>query len=460
MLTTFSRTAARKASTAAAGKRMMSAITGVNAREIIDSRGNPTVEVDITTATGTYTASCPSGASTGIYEAHELRDGGSRYLGKGCLTAVENAKTVLADAVIGIDAADQRAIDDAMLKADGTPNKANLGANAILGISLAASKAGAAVQGIPLWKHYANIAGNPIPETLPVPCFNVINGGEHAGNKLAFQEFFVIPTGAATFSESMQIGCEVFHTLKKVIKDKFGGDATLIGDEGGFAPPCDVESGLDMIMEAATKAGYADKITVGLDVASSEFKVADKDAYDLDFKSTNGDPSMVLTGDEMIEFYKKIIDKYPIVTIEDPFDQDDWTNWSKITAAVGDKVQIVGDDLTVTNPLKIQEAIDTKAANCLLLKVNQIGSISESIDAVKLSKQNGWGVMTSHRSGETEDNYIADLAVGLCTGEIKTGAPCRGERTAKYNQLLRIEEELGSSAVFPGINFRTPAWMG
>jgi len=460
MLTTFSRTAARKASTAAAGKRMMSAITGVNAREIIDSRGNPTVEVDITTATGTYTASCPSGASTGIYEAHELRDGGSRYLGKGCLTAVENAKTVLADAVIGIDAADQRAIDDAMLKADGTPNKANLGANAILGISLAASKAGAAVQGIPLWKHYANIAGNPIPETLPVPCFNVINGGEHAGNKLAFQEFFVIPTGAATFSESMQIGCEVFHTLKKVIKDKFGGDATLIGDEGGFAPPCDVESGLDMIMEAATKAGYADKITVGLDVASSEFKVADKDAYDLDFKSTNGDPSMVLTGDEMIDFYKKIIDKYPIVTIEDPFDQDDWTNWSKITAAVGDKVQIVGDDLTVTNPVKIQEAIDTKAANCLLLKVNQIGSISESIDAVKLSKQNGWGVMTSHRSGETEDNYIADLAVGLCTGEIKTGAPCRGERTAKYNQLLRIEEELGSSAVFPGINFRTPAWMG
>jgi enolase len=327
-------------------------------------------------------------------------------------------------------------------------------------VSLAASKAGAGVQGIPLWKHYAQLAGNPIPETLPVPCFNVINGGEHAGNKLAFQEFFIIPTGAATFSESMQIGCEVFHTLKKVIKEKFGGDATLIGDEGGFAPPCDVESGLDMLMEAATKAGYADKITVGLDVASSEFKVADKDAYNLDFKSSNGDPSMVLSGDEMIAFYKKIIDKYPIVTIEDPFDQDDWANWSKITAEVGDKVQIVGDDLTVTNPLKIQEAIDTKAANCLLLKVNQIGSISESIDAVKLSKQNGWGVMTSHRSGETEDNYIADLAVGLCTGEIKTGAPCRGERTAKYNQLLRIEEELGSAAVFPGINFRKPAWMG
>ena len=258
----------------------------------------------------------------------------------------------------------------------------------------------------------------------------------------------------------MAIGCEVFHNLKKVIKAKFGGDATLIGDEGGFAPPCDVESGLDMIMEASEKAGYLDKVTVGLDVASSEFKVADKDAYDLDFKAAEKDPSQVLTGDEMIAFYKKLIDTYPIVTIEDPFDQDDWVNWSKIVAEVGDKVQIVGDDLTVTNPLKIQQAVDEKAANCLLLKVNQIGSISESIDAVKMSKQNGWGVMTSHRSGETEDNYIADLAVGLCTGQIKTGAPCRGERTAKYNQLLRIEEQLGASAKFPGIGFRKPAWMG
>lgn len=257
----------------------------------------------------------------------------------------------------------------------------------------------------------------------------------------------------------MQIGCEVFHNLKKVIKAKFGGDATLIGDEGGFAPPCDVESGLDMIMEAAEKAGYLDKVSVGLDVASSEFKVKGKDAYDLDFKAADKDPSQVLSGDEMIAFYKKLIAKYPIVTIEDPFDQDDWTNWSKIVAEVGKEVQIVGDDLTVTNPLKIQEAVQKKAANCLLLKVNQIGSISESIDAVKLSKQNGWGVMTSHRSGETEDNYIADLAVGLCTGQIKTGAPCRGERTAKYNQLLRIEEQLGASAKFPGFGFRSPAWM-
>jgi enolase len=263
-------------------------------------------------------------------------------------------------------------------------------------------------------------------------------------------------------SESMQIGCEVFHNLKKVIKKKFGGDATLIGDEGGFAPPCDEESGLDMLMEAASNAGHADKVTVGLDVASSEFKVAGKDQYDLDFKTTGSDKnaSAMKSGDEMIAFYKSMIDKYPIVTIEDPFDQDDWENWSKIVAAVGDKVQIVGDDLTVTNPIKIKEAIEKKSANCLLLKVNQIGSISESIDAVKLSKKNGWGVMCSHRSGETEDFYIADLAVALCTGQIKTGAPCRGERTAKYNQLLRIESELGAAAKFPGMNFRKPGWMG
>jgi len=437
----------------------MSAVTGVKGREIIDSRGNPTVEVDITTKDGTFTASVPSGASTGIYEAVELRDGGSRYMGKGVLKAVENVNTALADAVMGIDVSDQRAVDDAMLKADGSANKGNLGANAILGVSLAASKAGAAAKGVPLWQHYADVAGNPIPETLPVPCFNVINGGEHAGNKLAFQEFFVIPTGAEDFTESMVIGCEVFHNLKSVIKSKFGGDATLIGDEGGFAPPCDVESGLQMLMEATDKAGYLDKVSIGLDVAASEFKVAGKNQYDLDFKSADKDPSLLLSGDELIAFYKDMISKYPIVTIEDPFDQDDWDNWTALCKSVGKEVQIVGDDLTVTNPVKIAEAVEKGSANCLLLKVNQIGSISESIDAVKLSKQNGWGVMTSHRSGETEDSYIADLAVGLCTGQIKTGAPCRGERTAKYNQLLRIEAELGDKAVYPGMGFRTPSWM-
>jgi len=332
----------------------------------------------------------------------------------------------------------------------------------LFGVSLAASKAGAAAKGVPLWKHYADVAGNTVPETLPVPCFNVINGGEHAGNKLAFQEFFVIPTGAETFSESMSIGCEIFHNLKKVIKGKFGGDATLIGDEGGFAPPCDVDSGLAMIMEAADIAGHLDKISVGLDVASSEFKVEGQNQYDLDFKSPDGekDQSLLLSGDELIAFYKDMISKYPVVTIEDPFDQNDWDNWTKFCQDVGTDVQIVGDDLTVTNPTKIQEAVDKGSANCLLLKVNQIGSISESIDAVKLSKQNGWGVMTSHRSGETEDSYIADLAVGLCTGQIKTGAPCRGERTAKYNQLLRIEAELGGAAKYPGMSFRQTAWMG
>jgi len=292
----------------------------------------------------------------------------------------------------------------------------------------------------------------------------VINGGEHAGNALAFQEFFVIPSGADTFSEAMMIGTEVFHNLKSVIKAKFGGDATLIGDEGGFAPPCTVESGLEMLMEATEKAGYLDKVEIGLDVASSEFKVAGKNEYDLDFKTSGSakDKSMLLSGDELMAFYRDISEKYPIVTIEDAFDQDDWANWSTFTSQVGEKVQVVGDDLTVTNIEKVKRAVDEKAANCLLLKINQIGSISESIDAVKLSKQNGWGVMTSHRSGETEDTTIADIAVGLCTGQIKTGAPCRGERTAKYNQLLRIEEMLGADAVYPAnwAEARKTAWMG
>ena len=328
---------------------------------------------------------------------------------------------------------------------------------------MAVSHAGAKAKGVPLYKHVADLAGNKTePFTMPVPCFNVINGGEHAGNRLAFQEFFMIPTGASSFKEAMQMGCESFHALKKVIKGKYGGDATLIGDEGGFAPPVDATQGLELLMEAIKDAGYEGRISVGLDVASSEFKVEGEDKYDLDFKAPPGekDASMMLSGEELANYYADLCNKFPILTIEDPFDQDDWTNWSKLVAKIGDKVQIVGDDLTVTNIDKIQRAVDEKSANALLLKVNQIGSITESIQAVKLAKQNGWGIMTSHRSGETEDTTIADLAVGLCTGEIKTGAPCRGERTAKYNQLLRIEEELGGSAVYPGANFRTTAWMG
>merc|ERR1712166_24155 len=451
---------------APASIRYASTITGIRAREIIDSRGNPTVEVDLTTSGGSFRASVPSGASTGIYEASELRDGGKRYMGKGVLQAVENCNGVMAERLLGMNVTDQRAIDNAMIELDGTENKSKLGANAILGISLAASKAGAAANGLELYQHYAQLAGNPHATTLPVPCFNVINGGSHAGNRLAFQEYFVIPSNAASFSEAMAIGCEVYHHLAQILKKKFGGDATLIGDEGGFAPPCEARSGLELIMEAITAAGHDGKCTVGLDVASSEFKVkpgpnGEGAMYDLDFKTTAAekDPALMLKASELHDLYAELIRDFPIVTVEDPFDEDDWPNWSQIVADQGRQVQIVGDDLTVTNPKKIQRAVEEKSANCLLLKVNQIGTISESIDAVKLSKQNGWGVMTSHRSGETEDTYIADIAVGLCTGQIKTGAPCRSERLAKYNQLLRIEAQLGASAIYPGSNFRKTAWM-
>ena len=413
--------------------------------------------MELTTEDGVFRASVPSGASTGAYEAVELRDGGDRYLGKGVLKAVANVNDIIGPAVLGLDPADQRAVDDTMLKLDGTKNKGNLGANAILGVSLAASKAGAAANGLPLYAHYAKLAGNTEEKfTMPVPCFNVINGGSHAGNKLAFQEYFVIPTGATSFAEAMQIGCEVYHTLGKIIKAKFGGDATLIGDEGGFAPPCDNREGCELIMEALKKAGYEDKCTIGLDVAASEFKVKGEDGYDLDFKYDGN----VVSGEGLGDLYQSLAADFPIVTIEDPFDEDDWDNWAKFTEKNGKQFQVVGDDLTVTNIEKISRAVEEKSCTCLLLKVNQIGSISESIDAVKMSKQAGWGVMTSHRSGETEDTYIADLAVGLCTGQIKTGAPCRSERLAKYNQLLRIEEELGAeNTIYAGKEFRTPQWM-
>jgi len=437
------------------------AITGIHAREILDSRGNPTVEVDMSTDKGVFTASVPSGASTGAYEACELRDGGSRYMGKGVLQAVNNVNDVIAPLLIGMDPSDQESIDQVMLDKDGSENKVNLGANAILGVSLAAAKAGAAAKGVPLYQHVAELAGNGENYVMPTPCFNVINGGSHAGNRLAFQEYFVIPTGASSFAESMQIGCEVYHNLAKVIKAKYGGDATLIGDEGGFAPPCDQRSGVELIMEAVERAGYSEQCTIGLDVAASEFKVSGEDAYDLDFKTEGDgkDPALMLSGEELSNFYKSLANDFPIVTIEDPFDQDDWDNWASFNQAVKTQFQVVGDDLTVTNPKKIQEAVDKDAANCLLLKVNQIGSVTESIAAVKLAKQNGWGVMTSHRSGETEDSYIADIAVGLCTGQIKTGAPCRSERLAKYNRLLRIEEELAGKSSYAGKDFRKPLWM-
>jgi len=438
----------------------MATIDSVKARQIFDSRGNPTVEVDIMSGGQLHRASVPSGASTGAYEAVELRDQGDRYMGKGVLGAVANVNDKIAPKILGMDPTDQTAIDNLMNEMDDTSNKANLGANAILGVSLAVSKAGAAAKGVPLYRHYADLAGNT-ELIMPVPCFNVINGGSHAGNKLAFQEYFVVPTGAQSFSEGMIMGTEVYHNLAKIIKKKFGGDATLIGDEGGFAPPCDCRSGLELVVEAIKAAGYEGKCTVGLDVAASEFKVKESGSgadavYDLGM--WDPEESQELSGPALMDFYNGLIKDFPLVTIEDAFDEDDWDSWQTFTASIGTDVQVVGDDLTVTNPVKIKRAIEEKSCNALLLKLNQIGSVTEAIQAVKDSKAAGWGVMTSHRSGETEDTYIADLAVGLCTGQIKTGAPCRSERTAKYNQLLRIEEELGDVA-YAGKAFRTPPWM-
>uniref|UniRef100_A0A8C5U1F1 phosphopyruvate hydratase n=1 Tax=Malurus cyaneus samueli TaxID=2593467 RepID=A0A8C5U1F1_9PASS len=388
------------------------AVERIHAREILDSRGNPTVEVDLYTHRGMFRAAVPSGASTGIYEALELRDNDkSRFLGK-----------------------------------------AKFGANAILGVSLAVCKAGAAEKDVPLYRHIADLAGNS-DLILPVPAFNVINGGSHAGNKLAMQEFMILPVGAESFRDAMRIGAEVYHNLKSVIKEKYGKDATNVGDEGGFAPNIlENSEALELLKEAIDKAGYTDKIVIGMDVAASEFYRDGK--YDLDFKSPD-DPSRYISGDELGDLYQSFVRDYPVVSIEDPFDQDDWEAWSKFTANVG--IQIVGDDLTVTNPKRIERAVEEKACNCLLLKVNQIGSVTEAIQACKLAQENGWGVMVSHRSGETEDTFIADLVVGLCTGQIKTGAPCRSERLAKYNQLMRIEEELGDEARFAGHNFRNPS---
>jgi enolase len=433
-------------------------ITDVVAREILDSRGNPTVEVDITTEEGVFSASVPSGASTGAYEAVELRDGGKRYCGKGVLAAVKNVNEKIKPALLGKDVTAQREIDDAMIELDGTKNKANLGANAILGVSLAAAKAGAKAKGVELYQHIADLAGNERLQ-MPVPSFNVINGGSHAGNKLAFQEFMVLPTGAKDFAEAMQVGAEIYHALKTVIKKKYGIDATNVGDEGGFAP--NIQSnreGVELLMEAIADAGHTDKVEIGMDVASSEFYTEDG-MYDLDFKTPDNDGSQKITGEELGQFYEDLAKDFPICSIEDPFDEDDWDSYVPFTQKVGAKIQVVGDDLTVTNPERIQQAVDKGGAcNALLVKVNQIGSVSESIDAVKLAKANGWGCMMSHRSGETEDNYIADLSVGLCTGQIKTGAPCRSERLAKYNRLTVIAEQLGNPS-YAGTDFRTPLGM-
>jgi len=440
----------------------MTVIKKVHARTIYDSRGNPTVEVDLVTEKGTFRAAVPSGASTGIYEALEMRDQvKSDWLGKGVTNAVKNVNTHIAEAMTGkdLDIVNQAAVDQMLIDLDGTDNKSKLGANAILGVSMAIARAASAEQNIPLYKHLANLAGKS-QVMLPVPAFNVINGGSHAGNKLAMQEFMLLPYGVESFSAAMKCGAEIYQNLKNVIKKKYGQDATNVGAEGGFAPNILANTdALDLVVEAIELSGYTGKVGICMDVAASEFWVDELKKYDLDFKSPAGDfedKSRYLTPIELGDLYRSFIAKYPIVSIEDPFDQDDWEGYTAFTTSVGSTIQVVGDDLLVTNPTRIQTAIDKKACNALLLKVNQIGTLTESIKAATMSYEQGWGVMVSHRSGETEDTFIADLVVGLGSGQIKTGAPCRSERTAKYNQLLRIEEELGSDAVYAGVNWKCP----
>jgi enolase len=423
---------------------MNTTISAITAREIIDSRGNPTVEVDVRLASGVLgRATVPSGASTGEHEALELRDGDKqRYLGKGTLKAVANVKAKIAPVLIGHDACDQVGIDRAMLKLDGTTTKAKLGANAILGVSLATAHAAASALGQPLYKYL----GGPNAKVLPVPMMNIMNGGAHSDAPIDFQEFMIMPTGARCFSDGLRMGCEVFHSLKKVLKEK--GLSTAVGDEGGFAPKLEsAEAALDAIALAIKNAGYklGKDIHLALDVASSEFYVAEKKHYV--FKKSSG---QVLSGDEMVEFYRKLTAKYPIVSIEDGCAEGDWATWKKLTDAIGDRVQLVGDDLFVTNTEFLRKGIATGTANSILVKVNQIGSLTETLDAVEMAKEAGYTAVISHRSGETEDVTIADIAVATNAGQIKTGSLCRTDRVAKYNQLLRIEEELGASAIYGG----------
>ncbi|ELQ32614.1 enolase [Pyricularia oryzae Y34] len=419
------------------------AITKIHARSVYDSRGNPTVEVDVVTDTGLNRAIVPSGASTGQHEACELRDGDkSKWGGKGVTKAVENVNNIIGPALIkeNIDVKDQSKVDEFLIQLDGTPNKTKLGANAILG-------------GVPLFAHVSDLAGTKKPYVLPVPFMNVLNGGSHAGGRLAFQEFMIVPSAAPSFTEAMRQGAEVYQQLKGLAKKKYGQSAGNVGDEGGVAPDIQsAEEALELITAAIEAAGYTGKMNIAMDVASTEFYKEDEKKYDLDFKNPDSDKSKWITYEELAAMYSDLCKKYPIVSIEDPFAEDDWEAWSYFYKT--QDIQIVADDLTVTNPLRIKKAIDQKAANALLLKVNQIGTLTESIQAAKDSFADGWGVMVSHRSGETEDVTIADIAVGLRAGQIKTGAPARSERLAKLNQILRIEEELGSNAVFAGESFR------
>ncbi|MFD2787786.1 phosphopyruvate hydratase [Hymenobacter rubripertinctus] len=420
----------------------MSIITEIHARQIFDSRGNPTVEVDVTTDSGTVgRAAVPSGASTGKHEAVELRDNDkSQYMGKGVLQAVENVNTTIAEELIGFSVFEQGLLDKIMLELDGTPNKANLGANAILGASLAIARAAAAEAGMPLYRYVGGVNAT----TLPVPMMNILNGGSHADNSIDFQEFMIMPVGASSFSEALRWGTEIFHHLKEVLKKQ--GFSTNVGDEGGFAPNIKSnEDAIKIVLQAIEKAGYkpGDDVMIAMDAAASEFY---EDGH-YHFKKSTGDK---LTSSEMVSYWTDWTKKYPIISIEDGMDEDDWSGWKALTESIGNTTQLVGDDLFVTNVNRLQRGIDEQIANAILIKVNQIGTLSETIDAINLGRRHGYKSIMSHRSGETEDNTIADLAVALNTGQIKTGSASRSDRMAKYNQLLRIEEELGEVAYFPG----------
>ena len=425
----------------------MSLIESIHARQILDSRGNPTVEVDVFTESGAFgRAAVPSGASTGTHEAVELRDGDKKkFLGKGVQQAVENVNSKIAEEIIGFSVFDQNLIDKIMIELDGTPNKGNLGANAILGTSLAVAKAGAMESGLSLYRYIGGVNAN----TLPVPMMNILNGGSHADNKIDFQEFMVMPLKADTFSESLRMGTEIFHNLKKVLHDK--GLSTNVGDEGGFAPNiASNEEAIEVVLMAIEKAGFkpGEDVFIAMDAASSEFYDAKSNSYI--FKKSDGKK---LSSAEMVDYWASWAKKYPIISIEDGMAEDDWTGWKGLTDKIGTKVQLVGDDLFVTNVTRLQDGINKGVANSILVKVNQIGSLTETINAVNMAKRNAYKSVMSHRSGETEDSTIADLAVALNTGQIKTGSASRSDRMAKYNQLIRIEEELGEVAYFPGKNF-------
>ncbi|RLF40949.1 MAG: phosphopyruvate hydratase [Thermoplasmata archaeon] len=424
----------------------MSEIKKIKAREILDSRGNPTVEVEVTTENGVFRAMTPSGASAGSHEAVELRDNDkNRYLGKGTLKAVENVNKIIAPKIIGLSCLYQERIDNIMIKLDGTENKSKLGANAILPVSMAIAKAGAAAKNIHLYEYIGELYG-VIPHLMPVPMCNVINGGKHAGQENSIQEHMFMPTGAKTFREGIRMVSETYHHLAMLLKKRFGATGILIGDEGGFAPAelKNVNDRLDLMLKAAENAGYENDMKIALDPASSEFfhdgvyKIGDK----------------TYTSGELIDFYVELCKTYPIVSIEDGLAEDDWDGWVELTDKLGSDIQIVGDDLFVTNTKRIKKGIELQAANSVLIKLNQIGTLTETLDAIKMAHDEGWTAIVSHRSGETEDNFIADLVVGTSAGQIKTGAPARSDRCAKYNQLLRIEEDLGEHAEYPGIDFR------